>query len=509
MADNRRHLNIVVVGRSGVGKSSLLNYAAGRPVFATGTGAPVTQTYFDSVTVPSHHPDIDYVLFDTKGIENLDTANWQAEIAGEIDRRDASANMYDWMHTVIYCISAGDKRIEDYDIEAIRALRTKCAVTVVLTKIDQVNDAELQALRDRLQRALGPSVPVVAVCNGAVTRRGEAPASGIDDVLRASFMGLWRKAAVKLPRTVQTNVLRFDISGTLMRDFAALLALISLVNGDERIVWPTADTATNLTGAKPGWLRALRSIGAEHYHRLAQKTGAEITVEKKTVTFNKPSDIVKLFADVPGTVSPAFAQQRLCQRSLEAWMPVFMQNVQEALRQLTDEVPLRYTAELQSAIDEIVHFYNDITGAHQPLVATDVGGLLTRLLKQADLASVRTALVSDVGRIRQSIQALNTPHVGHGRYASSLVTAYDSLHAHARSVAQSVTQSMVRTAEAVGAELSAYGNYCLAPVADHQAWFDALTASQRGPDGKLSAQAAAILQKVADHLHLNPQIPKS
>ena len=95
----KRRLNLVVVGKSGVGKSSFLNYAAGREVFPTGTGQPVTQEYFKKVEVKSPFPGISFALFDTKGIENDNTEEWHRAIFDEITRRDRSDNIYDWFHT--------------------------------------------------------------------------------------------------------------------------------------------------------------------------------------------------------------------------------------------------------------------------------------------------------------------------------------------------------------------------------------------------------------------------
>ena len=109
-----RRLNIVVVGRSGVGKSSFLNYAAGKKVFETGTGDPVTQSYFDVIEVERPEKNVIYSLFDTKGLEAGNTDEWKKAIYSEIERRDESDNKYDWFHTKIYCIDASSKRIQPF-----------------------------------------------------------------------------------------------------------------------------------------------------------------------------------------------------------------------------------------------------------------------------------------------------------------------------------------------------------------------------------------------------------
>ncbi|WP_369714686.1 GTPase [Leptotrichia sp. HSP-536] len=64
---NKETVNIIVAGKTGVGKSSLINYIFGEKVAEVGVGAPVTQE------IGAYHLKEDNInLYDTKGIETED-----------------------------------------------------------------------------------------------------------------------------------------------------------------------------------------------------------------------------------------------------------------------------------------------------------------------------------------------------------------------------------------------------------------------------------------------------
>lgn len=228
-ADARRRLNIVVVGRSGVGKSSFLNYAAGKQVFETGIGDPVTQSYFASVDVEKHEKKVVFSLFDTKGIEAGNTKEWSDAVFKEIDRRDESDNIYDWFHTILFCIDASSKRIQPFEIETIKKISEHGSVLVLLTKKDLVSTEILDGLRKQIASEIGDKVQVLSVCNvNTRTRKGESHASGLEDVLRVSFLGLWEKMANLLPQRIANNIATIHTQLEVDCDLSDLIAYMAL-----------------------------------------------------------------------------------------------------------------------------------------------------------------------------------------------------------------------------------------------------------------------------------------
>lgn len=204
---NKKSLNAVVLGKSGVGKSSFLNYLVGKSVFQTGEGAPVTQRYFEHVD--SKGPSgITYRLYDTKGAEPTTAGELRSKVLELIEKHDASDNMFDWIHTVYYCFAAPAKRIEPYEIELIKELSKTTTVIVLLTKKDMVSASELEALEEQIRRETSYRVQVLPVCSvSAVTRKGSSEPEGKEDVLKASFYGLWEKLSKVLPNVMCRRII--------------------------------------------------------------------------------------------------------------------------------------------------------------------------------------------------------------------------------------------------------------------------------------------------------------
>ncbi|APT60449.1 hypothetical protein RGI145_24195 (plasmid) [Roseomonas gilardii] len=122
--------NILVAGRSGVGKSTLINAVFGREVAKVGMGRPVTQdiTWFEPEGLPVR-------LCDTKGLEMVAFDATLAALAGEIEKAHASGRAEDRIHVLWLCIDEPGARIQDGEVRVAElCARHRIPVIVVLTK---------------------------------------------------------------------------------------------------------------------------------------------------------------------------------------------------------------------------------------------------------------------------------------------------------------------------------------------------------------------------------------
>ena len=128
--------NLLVMGQTGTGKSSLLNYIFGTN-FETGTGRPVTGEGFYEQETEINGQKIR--VYDSWGLEPGKLEQWDALIREKLDEHGSDKPMEEWFHTIIYCIQAGSARVQDIDVQMINTFLDKgYRITVLLTKSDQL-----------------------------------------------------------------------------------------------------------------------------------------------------------------------------------------------------------------------------------------------------------------------------------------------------------------------------------------------------------------------------------
>ncbi len=129
--------NLAVFGKTGVGKSTLVNAIFGEAVAATGIGRPVT--------LGSHlyvHRTGKLGIYDTQGLEvGRDTATMIDELRGFI-QRSRTLPFAEQVHLAWYCVRAPDRRFEETEAAFIRELAgLGLPVILVLTQVPGRRDA--------------------------------------------------------------------------------------------------------------------------------------------------------------------------------------------------------------------------------------------------------------------------------------------------------------------------------------------------------------------------------
>lgn len=121
-------VNILVAGKTGVGKSTLINGLFREKLATTGVGEPVTQ-HIQKI----QKEGMPITLYDTRGLEL--SPQVQKQVTDEIaDIYEKTLGTEDQIFVTFYCINANSNRIEEAEIELIQNISEKMPVIIVLTQ---------------------------------------------------------------------------------------------------------------------------------------------------------------------------------------------------------------------------------------------------------------------------------------------------------------------------------------------------------------------------------------
>lgn len=142
-------LNLLILGQTGVGKSSLINALFGEIVAKAGPGKPI------STHIKKYETELDgkkVNLYDSMGFE-VNNEKCIKDIKDALKERSADKDIKDWFHSVTYCIQAGGLKIQDFDIKMIKQfVDENYNVIIALTKSDQIGKAKREEFIDIIKK---------------------------------------------------------------------------------------------------------------------------------------------------------------------------------------------------------------------------------------------------------------------------------------------------------------------------------------------------------------------
>ena len=162
---NLKKLNIIVVGKTGVGKSTLINSIFRGNFAETGLGRPVTQSM-----KRIEKDGFPLAIYDTPGFElsGSQQNSVKDEIMGLINDGLRSRDINKAIHCIWYCINVGGNRIDGSELRWIRSLTesnkaAQVPIIVVLTQAcPKKNAAEMKGLVEKENLDIVKVVPVLA-----------------------------------------------------------------------------------------------------------------------------------------------------------------------------------------------------------------------------------------------------------------------------------------------------------------------------------------------------------
>jgi uncharacterized protein (DUF697 family)/GTP-binding protein EngB required for normal cell division len=149
----RGRVNLLVAGKTGVGKSTLINAVFQGNFASTGQGRPATRN-----TRKIKKKGVPLYIFDTRGLELDKFLESLEELEDLICGLAQSEDPNEHIHCAWLCISEDGRRIEDAEIKLLNLLARHIPVVVVITKSRADN-----GFRSEVQRLLPRASNVIRV----------------------------------------------------------------------------------------------------------------------------------------------------------------------------------------------------------------------------------------------------------------------------------------------------------------------------------------------------------
>ena len=175
----RGKVNIVVAGKTGVGKSTLVNAVFQGNLAETGDGRPVTKT-----TREIKKEGIPLSIFDTRGLEISEYRNTVDELENLMQSKNKSEDPNQHIHIAWICVMEGSRRVEEAEIELVAMLDKYVPVVGVITK--SVSDNGFRQIAQELLPKARNMVRVLAketVLDGGYT----LPVMGLDNLVELTM----------------------------------------------------------------------------------------------------------------------------------------------------------------------------------------------------------------------------------------------------------------------------------------------------------------------------------
>ncbi|MEN9230403.1 MAG: GTPase [Thermostichus sp. DG02_5_bins_236] len=199
------HCNVMVIGKTGVGKSTLVNAVFKDELARTGVGSPVTR-YIRKYC----KQDCPITIYDTPGMElsgeqNVGIRLEVAQCIDELRLRDPEEHI----HIIWYCIHHEANRLEETELDWLRSLELK-DVPVILILTQYLEGSEESEFLQYLQHQNLPVryiVPVLAR-DKAITRQITIPAHGLEHLIGCTLELLPEVARLAF---IRQQLLRVDL----------------------------------------------------------------------------------------------------------------------------------------------------------------------------------------------------------------------------------------------------------------------------------------------------------
>lgn len=153
---NNGKINIIVVGKTGVGKTTLINSVFQKDFGHDGKRTPITRN-IKKVTEEGSIVSI----YDTEGLEIIKYEKITQEINGFLEEKKNSLDINEHIHVAWFCVY--ESRIENAEIKMINEISKLIPTIVIITKNQFIDDDECKKYIELIKNECGNIKDVIRV----------------------------------------------------------------------------------------------------------------------------------------------------------------------------------------------------------------------------------------------------------------------------------------------------------------------------------------------------------
>lgn len=245
-----KQIDIIVMGKTGAGKSTLINAVLEENVAPTGIGQAVTrknEVYSKKMMLPttslkdSHYgmTSCQLNMYDTVGLE-IDSAITEktlTEIQQHIKITKAKLSQDD-IHLVWFCVNNRTSRFESYELELIKKLSINYEIPFIIVLTQCFSDEESE-LEEQIRKNLTEISRKRVLAKDFSTRGGKIVAYGIDDLLKmslndykASKVKILEAKLLALDKNREERIRKIEMrSNSIVSDYSSKATKIGFIPG--------------------------------------------------------------------------------------------------------------------------------------------------------------------------------------------------------------------------------------------------------------------------------------
>ncbi len=183
LGDKMPIINSIVMGKTGVGKSTLINSIFEEDIMETGSGRPVTDRI--KMIEKEGYP---IRLYDTRGLELEKRGQDEAinEVKMILKEKAQTGNPEEFIHYIWYCINSRSNRVEEFELELIERISRYSEVIVVLTQSIGNNWKELEKKLIERNLPISNIIPILSK-DYEITDVQKIDAFGVEKLIEKSI----------------------------------------------------------------------------------------------------------------------------------------------------------------------------------------------------------------------------------------------------------------------------------------------------------------------------------